>query len=70
MFSKVVEFFHRHPAIKTTIVGAVGAALTAAASGAYGQKAAVIAGAALSVASLWIKRPKDATPVDKGEVKQ
>ncbi len=72
MFKKVIAFLHRHPGIKTTVVGALGAALTAAASGAYGQKAAVISGAVLAVAGLWTKRPADATPADKGapEAKQ
>ena len=62
---KIVAFVHRHPGIKTTAVGALGATASAAASGTFGPKAAVIAGAASAVAGLWTKRPKDATAEDK-----
>lgn len=67
LFKKVAAFFHKHPGIKTTVVGAAGAAASAAASGTFGPKAAVIAGAISAVAGLWTKRPKDATPEDKQE---
>ena len=65
LFKKIAGWFHRHPGIKTTAVGALGAAVSAAASGTFGPKAAVIAGAASAVAGLWTKRPKDATAEDK-----
>ena len=64
-FRKVASFFHSHPGIKTTIVGGLGAAASAAAGGAFGPKAAVIAGAVSAVAGLWTKRPVDATEADK-----
>ena len=65
MFSKIAAFFHRHPGIKTTIVGGLGTAMTLAAQGTFGPKAAVVAAAVSTVAALWIKRPADATVEDK-----
>jgi hypothetical protein len=65
MFKKLIAWFHRHPGIKTTAAGLLGAAATAAASGAFGPKAAVIAGAVVAVGGLHTKRPADATPEDK-----
>ena len=64
-FRKISAWFHRHPGVKTTIVGGLGAAASAAASGTFGPKAAVVAGAVTAVAGLWTKRPKDATAEDK-----
>ena len=52
------------------IVGGLGAAGSAAASGVFGPKAAVVAGAVAAVAGLWTKRPKDATESDKAEPKE
>ena len=69
-FRGVISFFHRHPGIKSTIVGGLGAAGSAAASGVFGPKAAVVAGAVAAVAGLWTKRPKDATEADKAEPKE
>ena len=66
MFKKIAGFFHRHSGIKTSVVGALGAAVTAASSGILGPKAAAVAGAVAAVAGLWTKRPADATPADKG----
>ena len=65
MFKKLASFFHRHPSIKTSVVGALGAAVTAASSGILGPKAAVIAGAVTAIGGLWTKRPADATEADK-----
>lgn len=65
MFKKLLAFFHRHPGIKTTLAGALGAAATAASSGIFGPKAAVIAGAVVAIGGLHTKRPADATPEDK-----
>ena len=70
MFKKLVAFFHRHPGIKRTAVGALGAAANAAAMGVFGPKAAAVAaivGAVTANAALEVKRPSDATPEDKGE---
>jgi hypothetical protein len=58
---------HRHPVVKTTVVGLAGSAFTAASGGVFGPKGVVIAGAISAVAGLWTKRPADATPEDKGE---
>lgn len=65
MFRKIAAWFHNHPAVKTTIVGALGAASTAAAQGAFGPKAAATAAAVTTIIGLWVKRPVDATPEDK-----
>jgi hypothetical protein len=65
-FKAIAAFFHKHPGIKTTFAGALGAAATAAASGVFGPKAAVIAGAVVAIGGLHTKRPADATPEDKG----
>ncbi len=65
MFKKIAAFFHRHPGIKTTTVGVLGAGLAAAGNGFFGPKGVVIAGAITAIAGLWTKRPADATPADK-----
>ena len=64
-FKKVMGWWHRHPAVKTGIVGAVGAGIGAAAQGALGPKAMVVATAVSAVYGLFVKRPVDATPADK-----
>jgi len=69
MLKKLVAFFHRHPVVKTTVVGALGAAGSAAAAGAFGPKAQAIAGGLIAAGVLHVKRPADATPADKGEVR-
>ncbi len=58
-FGSIVSFFHRHPAIKSTAVAVGGAALTAASNGMFGPQAAVVAGAVVAVAGLFIRRPQD-----------
>jgi hypothetical protein len=65
LFKKIAGFFHRHPGIKSTVVGGLGVAASAAASGALGPKAAAVAAGAAALAGLWTKRPKDATAEDK-----
>jgi len=67
-FAKIGAFFHKHPGIKTTVVGGLGAAASAAASGVFGPKAAAVAAGVGAVAGLWTKRPKDATPSDKAGI--
>lgn len=72
MFKKVLAWWHRHPAIKTSIVGVGGAAFTAATAGMFGPKAAAAAGAISTLVGLFIKRPQDGAatePKDKSEVK-
>jgi hypothetical protein len=69
MFKKLLAFFHRHPAIKTTMIGAAGAAGSAAAAGALGPKAQVVAAGLIAAGVLHVKRPADATAQDKGEVR-
>lgn len=64
-FGGIVGFFHKHPGIKTTVVGVGSAAVTAAANGAFGPKGAVIASAVLAVAGLFTKRPQDGAGVEK-----
>jgi hypothetical protein len=59
VFKKILAWWHRHPAIKTTIVGTAGAAAVAASQGAFGPKAAVVAGAVSAVYGLFVKRPQD-----------
>ena len=59
MFKGIFGFFHKHPGIKTTVVGAGTAAGTLAAQGALGPKAAVIVAAISAILSLFIKRPQD-----------
>lgn len=70
MFKKLIAFFHRHPVIKTTVVGLAGTAGSAAAAGAFGPKYQAIAGGLIAAGVLHVKRPADATPADKGEVQQ
>ncbi len=67
MFKKIAAFFHRHPGIKTTTVGILGAGLAAASNGLFGPKGLVIAGAISAIGGLWTKRPADATPADKSD---
>jgi hypothetical protein len=76
MFKKISEFLHRSAVVKTVLVtvagGAFGAVIPLVQSGntdpaalaAAAQAGAVTALTALI--ALWIKRPKDATAVDKG----
>ena len=65
MFSKIANWFHAHPAIKTTAVGVAGAALTAAANGVFGPQAAVIAGAVSAIVGLFIRPPQQGVPAAK-----
>ena len=69
MFKKIAAFFHRHPAVKTTVIGALGAAGSAAAAGSLGPKAQMVAAGLIAAGVLHVKRPADATPADKGEVR-
>jgi len=64
-WNAVVGFFHKHPAIKTTVVGALGAAVTSAAAGTFGAKAAAVAGAVTAVYGLFVKRPQDGVAEQK-----
>lgn len=66
----IVAWMHRHPVVKTTVVGLAGAAGSAAASGAFGPKYQAIAGGLIAAGVLHVKRPADATPADKGEAVQ
>jgi len=77
--SKILEFLHRSPVVKTVLVtaagGAVGSAWLLVQSGNTDPAAIVAAAksgavtALVAAAALWVKRPKDATAMDKGEVK-
>ena len=69
MLKKLVAFFHRHPALKTTVIGALGAAGSAAAAGSFGPKAQAAAAGLIAAGVLHVKRPADATPADKGDVR-
>jgi len=68
IFKKLSGWFHRHPGIKTTAVGVLGAAATAAGAGVFGPKGVLIGGAVGSVAGLWTKKPSDATDEDKAGI--
>jgi hypothetical protein len=59
LFGKLVSFFHNHPGIKTAAVAVGGTVLSAAGSGSYGTKGAVVAGAIGAVVGLFTKRPQD-----------
>ena len=64
MFKRILSFWKK-PAVKTTVVGAVGAAATAAANGAFGPKGIVIAGAVSAIYGLFVRSPRDEQPEDK-----
>lgn len=59
MFKSIMNFWKKHPGIKTTIVGAVGAGVAAAANGMLGPKGVVVAGALTAIYGLFVKRPQD-----------
>jgi hypothetical protein len=65
LFRKLAGWFHRHPGIKTAVVGAAGAAASAAGAGVFGAKGQAAAAGIAAIAGLWTKRPKDATAEDK-----
>jgi cobalamin biosynthesis protein CbiG len=79
MYQEVVAWLHRSPVAKTILVTAAGGAFGAvmplvqsgntdpAALAAAAQSGAVAA--LIALGALWVKRPKDATAADKGEVK-
>ncbi len=67
MFKKIVDFWKKHPGIKTTIVGVVGAAGTAAANGLFGPKGVILAGALSAIYGLFVKRPQDTAAEAKAE---
>ena len=69
MFKKFLSFWKK-PAVKTTIVGAVGAAATAAAQGAFGPKGVVIAGAISAVYGLFVRSPRDEKPIEADKAGQ
>ena len=65
-FSKFLSFWKK-PAVKTVIVGAVGAAATAATQGAFGPKGVVVAGAVSAIYGLFVRSPRDEKPDEKGQ---
>ena len=69
MFKKIAAFFHRHPVVKTTVIGMLGAAGSAAAAGSFGTEAQAVAAGLIAAGVLHVKRPADATAADKGEVR-
>jgi len=64
VLKKLFSWFKK-PAVKTTVVGAVGAAATAAAQGAFGPKGVVIAGAVSAIYGLFVRSPRDEQPEEK-----
>jgi cobalamin biosynthesis protein CbiG len=79
MYAKILAWLHRSPVVKTILVTAVGGAIgavTPLVQSGNTDPAAVVAAAKsgavtalVAAATLWVKRPKDATAVDKGEVR-
>jgi hypothetical protein len=67
---KIVAFFQRHPGIKTAVTGALGAAVSAAAGGTFGPKAAAVAAAVTTVGGLLVRRPQDGGPEVQNETAQ